>query len=604
MIELPYLLPYFVSFFISAGICVYAWTHRHLPGARLFTAVALAQTVWILGSILEFSSNTLTGKIFWDNFQYLGTCLWIPALFAFTLRYTGRQMKQHRLTWILIGLVEGIFLLLVVTSPWHNLIRTDTTLVNTGRFLELSYRYPLPIWIFAVFLYGLLFISAYFLVDKYFHTHRLYRVQIAIILVGTLIPVIGITLTLFDLRITPFLPRDTSPFTFAVGNLFIAWGLFRYQLFSIVPVAHDLVVKSMSDAVITLDEQDRLVDINPAAQKLIDVSAKDVIGQPAEQVYAGWPALLARFKHVQEVHTEIEIKEGQNVSCFDLRFKPLHNHLGQPAGRLIVVRDITKRKQVEQSLIARKAELEIVNKELADANERLQVLSNIKDEFVANVSHELRTPISNIQLYHDLLGRQQQIEGRYMETLRHETRRLSVLIENLLALSRLDQNRTRFTIQAVDLNALAQEYVTDRQAMASKRGLTLQFSGADNLPAAKGDPDLLGQALSVLLTNALNYTPAGGEVTVSTRFCEEDEGERPYVALQVTDTGPGIPPEDKERLFARFFRGKAGTESEVSGTGLGLSIAKKIVEQHQGKIEVESEGIPGQGATFIIKLPL
>jgi PAS domain S-box-containing protein len=404
------------------------------------------------------------------------------------------------------------------------------------------------------------------------------------------------------MRLFPSLPRDTSPFTFALGNLVIAWGLFRYRLFDVVPIARELVIESMSDAVIALDERDYLVDINPTAKLLINASEEEVIGKPAEAIYAEWPELVASFKNVQEVHTEIKIEEEQQTRYFDLRLMPLHNHRGQQAGRLIVVRDITQRKQAEQALSARKAELEAINQELATANEQLRILSQIKDEFVANVSHELRTPINNIQLYHELMVRKGQVQSSYMETLNRETRRLSVLIENLLALSRLDQNRTKFKIQAVDLNEVAQEYVTDRQLVAAEKGLTLRFSGNDAVPAAKGDPDLIGQALSVLLTNALNYTPSGGEVMISTRFF--DEGERPCVGLQVKDTGPGILPKDKERLFSRFFRGKAGTDSQVSGTGLGLSIAKKIVEEHQGTIEVESEGIPGKGATFTIKFPM
>jgi two-component system phosphate regulon sensor histidine kinase PhoR len=369
----------------------------------------------------------------------------------------------------------------------------------------------------------------------------------------------------------------------------------------VVPIARELVIESMSDAVIALDERDYLVDINPTAKLLINASEEEVIGKPAEAIYAEWPELVASFKNVQEVHTEIKIEEEQQTRYFDLRLMPLHNHRGQPAGRLIVVRDITQRKQAEQALLARKAELEAVNQELATANEQLRILSQIKDEFVANVSHELRTPINNIQLYHELMVRKGQVKSGYMETLSRETRRLSVLIENLLALSRLDQNRTKFSIQAVDLNAVAQEYVIDRQSIAAEKGLTLQFAGQEDIPAAKGDADLIGQALSVLLTNALNYTPSGGEVMISTRFF--DEGERPCVGLQVKDTGPGISPDDKDRLFSRFFRGKAGTDSQVSGTGLGLSIAKKIVEEHQGTIEVASEGIPGKGTTFTIKLP-
>ena len=114
-------------------------------------------------------------------------------------------------------------------------------------------------------------------------------------------------------------------------------------------------------------------------------------------------------------------------------------------------------------------------------------------------------------------------------------------------------------------------------------------------------PSMIGEALSVLLTNALNYTPQGGRVEVVTQGRHGDDGS--WSGISVIDTGPGIPPLEMPHLFERFFRGSAAYKSGAPGTGLGLSIACEIVEQHQGKIEIKSEGIPGKGAEFTIWLP-
>jgi len=107
--------------------------------------------------------------------------------------------------------------------------------------------------------------------------------------------------------------------------------------------------------------------------------------------------------------------------------------------------------------------------------------------------------------------------------------------------------------------------------------------------------------LSILMTNAMNYTPAGGDITVCT-LAEEIEGSS-WVGFAVSDTGPGVLPEDREHLFERFFRGKAGRDSAAPGTGLGLAIAHEIVQRHGGRIEVHSSGIPGEGTTFQVWLP-
>ncbi len=242
--------------------------------------------------------------------------------------------------------------------------------------------------------------------------------------------------------------------------------------------------------------------------------------------------------------------------------------------------------------------------ELHAANQRLQGLSQIKDEFVSNVSHELRTPISNLKLYHKLLDLKPERSETYLITLQRETRRLEDLIEGLLMLSRLDQERVQLTLAPVDLNALAQAYVTDRAPLADSRELKLSFQPTPDLPPARADEKLIGQVLSVLLTNAFNYTPGGGAVIVSTLVADAAaDGTPKQVGLSVVDNGLGIPQEEHSRMFERFFRGKAGRDSNISGTGLGLAIAREIVDRHGGRIEVESSGVPGSGAAFTVWLP-
>jgi two-component system sensor histidine kinase/response regulator len=240
--------------------------------------------------------------------------------------------------------------------------------------------------------------------------------------------------------------------------------------------------------------------------------------------------------------------------------------------------------------------------ELTGANQRLLALSKIKDEFVANVSHELRTPITSLKLFHELITEQPEKYDDYIATINRETDRLEYLIEDLLTLSRIDQNRMLFSPEPVYLNEIAREFVVDRRPLAKSRSLSLEISLMPNLPTIAADPNLIGQVLSILVTNALSYTQKGGKVTVGTNM--KQEAGFNYACIFVGDNGPGIPPEDIQLLFTRFFRGKAGRESGESGTGLGLAIAKEIVDLHQGRIEVESNGIPGEGSLFTLWFPL
>ncbi|NDJ79040.1 MAG: GAF domain-containing protein [Chloroflexi bacterium] len=250
--------------------------------------------------------------------------------------------------------------------------------------------------------------------------------------------------------------------------------------------------------------------------------------------------------------------------------------------------------ELEQRVSERTAELHA-------ANEQLRALSQVKDQFVSNVSHELRTPITSLKLREHLLRKQPERLDEHLTVLQRETSRLENIIESLLYLSRLDQGRFDFNPTPVDLNLLVTQYVTDRALLAESRGLTLEQQTEPELPPITVDEALIGQALSVLLTNALNYTPAGGHVMVAIQHRESDGSA--WQGFSVSDTGPGIPLEEQPKLFQRFFRGEAGRTSGMPGTGLGLAIVKEIVERHQGQVDVVSAGRAGEGAAFTVWLP-
>jgi PAS domain S-box-containing protein len=231
---------------------------------------------------------------------------------------------------------------------------------------------------------------------------------------------------------------------------------------------------------------------------------------------------------------------------------------------------------------------------------RFRELDQMKTRFVSDVSHELRTPLTNIMLYLDLLSGLEDLrkgEG-YLATLHREAQRLGDLIEDLLTISRLEAGRVKIYIKPLDVNQMVGDLVSDRFMLASSHDLTLKFQPAQDLPPASADASLLNQALSNLLTNAVNYTPAGGNVTLSTCLAQEDGSS--WVKINVADSGVGIPAQELGLVFDRFFRGSASQQTGASGTGLGLSIVREIVTRVGGRISVQSQ--EGAGSTFTIWL--
>lgn len=236
---------------------------------------------------------------------------------------------------------------------------------------------------------------------------------------------------------------------------------------------------------------------------------------------------------------------------------------------------------------------------LAEANEQLKSLDKLKSKFVSDVSHELRNPITNLTLYLELLefappGKQ----TKYFSTLRNQVRRLSILVEEILTLSRLENNKYQYLYEPVDLNFLIQQVVNVHKPRAQSKQLKLTFTPATPLPPAWGEPNQITQIITNLLDNALNYT-SQGHIMVTTAL--RQAGGTAEIELRVSDSGMGIPPEDLPHIFERFYRGSQVDRDTLIGTGLGLGIVSEIVALHNGRIDVFST--PNQGSTFVIFLP-
>jgi two-component system, OmpR family, phosphate regulon sensor histidine kinase PhoR len=229
----------------------------------------------------------------------------------------------------------------------------------------------------------------------------------------------------------------------------------------------------------------------------------------------------------------------------------------------------------------------------------LEKLERVRKDFVINVSHELRTPLASIQGYTETL-----IDGaindpeynmRFLAIIRHNAERLARLTEDLLTLSRVEQNRQKFEFETHFVNDLLRDALDLMRPISEKHQIALAIDPAPEDATAWCDSEAVSQILSNLLDNAIKYTPAGGKITVGGR----PDGE--FVEVFVRDTGIGIPAEDLPRLFERFYRVDKARSRELGGTGLGLSIVKHLVAAHDGATRVESE--PNRGTTFFFTLP-
>lgn len=230
---------------------------------------------------------------------------------------------------------------------------------------------------------------------------------------------------------------------------------------------------------------------------------------------------------------------------------------------------------------------------------RVRHLEAVRQEFVANVSHELRTPLSLIKSAAETLidggRRDESTTTRFLDIIDRNAGRLTLLIDDLLMLARLDSGQMKLECEPTELRDVVQESIDDAAILANSKGTTLANTVPEEL-LANADPNRLRQVLANLIDNAVKYGRADGHVTIGAKALRDQR-----IELWVQDDGPGIPPEARERVFERFYRADKARSREQGGTGLGLAIVKNVVQAHGG--DVRAESTLGQGATFYFTLP-
>jgi PAS domain S-box-containing protein len=346
----------------------------------------------------------------------------------------------------------------------------------------------------------------------------------------------------------------------------------------------DALLTNIGDAVMVTDPEGVIEYVNPGWERLTGYTANEALGKTSNILQSGqhseafYSEMWAAIKEGQPWRGEV-VNRRKDGTLYDaaVTITPVVDEIGKVIVFVGVLHDISA----------------------------LKALDRLKSQFVSDVSHELRTPLTNIRLYLDLLARTTGAEEkslRYLKTLSRESDRLANLIDDLLSLSRLDAEAVPFVTSQININELLGALAEDRSTLAAERGLRLVTKPQAGLPIIYGDERLLTQVFTNLLTNAMNYTPAGGEIALCTSD-DTIDNER-WIIVEVVDTGLGIPHDEINMIFHRFFRGSASQSTGAAGTGLGLAICKEIVERHHGKISVESDGVQGQGSRFSVWLPV
>ena len=358
-----YIFLWMMTAAVTLALALWIGRRRPAPGVRTFSVLMLCATGWSVSQAMVAGSVTLSAKLLWAKVGGFSAVTAPVAWLAFVLRYAQPPRRLTRRHVALLAIEPFITMLLLWTNEVHGLMWSRTWLESSAGLLKLGVSYGAWFWANLAYSYFLVSLGALLLVQACSRAPRLYRRQGIGLLIGGLLPWIGSALYL----VFPTVDQAVLALSLLLLSVVVTWSLLHLRLFALMPLAREAVVENMDEAMIVLDLEERIADLNPAAQRLLGHSASEVIGRTAEELFAAYSPLIARYRDLGEVRDEVIIGEGAQQRHFDLRVSSLHDSDGQPVGHLAVLHDIAARKQAEEALRASKQLLEKTFYGLRDA---------------------------------------------------------------------------------------------------------------------------------------------------------------------------------------------------------------------------------------------
>jgi PAS domain S-box-containing protein len=347
------------------------------------------------------------------------------------------------------------------------------------------------------------------------------------------------------------------------------------------------MLEGVGDGVLVTDSSNVITLFNDAAENMLDLPRAQVLGKSLDEfvgLFGGaarswmetihaWSANLELPESTQMYEERLDLEDGRVLSVHLSSVSDRQEFLGT----ISIFRDITHQVEVDR----------------------------LKSEFVATVSHELRTPMTPIKGYVEFLlmggaGELSPQQHQFMSIIKTNIDRLSVLVDDLLDVSRIEAGKVALSFQPIDLNEVIESAVQTilQQSNEDQRPVVIDTHISEDLASIYGDPERVRQIVTNLVDNAYKYSPEDSKITIKVTTHNGN------AQIDISDQGIGIFPDEQDKIFERFYRGENHLVMSTAGTGLGLSIVKELIEMHNGRIWVRSSGVPGEGSTFSFTLPL
>lgn len=333
-------------------------------------------------------------------------------------------------------------------------------------------------------------------------------------------------------------------------------------------VQTETILKHMTDGVISFNMKGKVNYINPAAKYMLELRDTD---NTFNKIFSKYDDINMEKIIYLEDWTSSEKKIENDQGSMNLFFVPFKDEIKRPTGLMVVIQDITEHVK----------------------------LDNMRKEFVADVSHELKTPLTSIKGFSETLmdgGIDEKTQMHFLKIINDNAERMEKLVQDLLILSKYDNNKTESKLTEFDIGELCKSCAEKFEIEVKKRKQTMQCLVTADVPNVYADKDGIERVIINIISNSVKYTKDGGTIDIYVGYVHND------AYIKIKDTGIGIPESDLNRIFERFYRVDKARARQLGGTGLGLSIAKEIIEKNKGSIDIKSK--VGEGTEVVIRIPV
>ncbi|WP_424767691.1 histidine kinase N-terminal 7TM domain-containing protein [Paenibacillus sp. sgz302251] len=571
-----------VSTCLMLFISYLSFRKRNLPIAKYSAYMMLAASFYSFGYAFEIISADLDRIKFWLRVEYIG----IPFISTFWLilviHFTGHQAVLKRWVMQLLFLAPVLTLLFHFTNDLHHFYYRDLQMDYNSIILGAKTLKGPWYWVHISYNYIQAAVGIFLFAAMYLKAMPIVRKQIMAMMLGAAAPWLFNVVYLFGAF---GLYVDLTPIGFTLTGIFYIWGIYRFNLLRLAPVAMQKMFEMMQDGVIFLDYDNNIIHSNQSAKAMFEAlqHVKDNASS-ARHVFSNEPELLSKIMVMENSESEVAIRRKEEIRYYQLKVSMITDKAQVSLGKMLIINDITQTIDYQERLLSNV--------------KQLGELLAFKDKLFTVVAHDIRDPLAILINLTELLEEELQAAGsgniEIFQEVSGQVRNTYTVVENLLDWLRSQRGMITFSPLVWNLAPIVQQAIHSARIRSEIKEIRMTCEIDDEIQIF-ADKEILDMVLRNLFSNAIKFTGIGGSIRIEAR------ADKDHVIVSVQDTGVGIHPDIVKSLFHEAQEAPApGTEGE-KGTGLGLFLASEFVQIHGGTIWLDS--ILGHGSTFYFSLP-